>query len=187
MISKLLLSPLLTPEQCRGRVSEADMVAAQSFCLTRAAEYLTWRAVLADYLGYIPTISYTHQGAPQVEGQSIYIGVSHTVDLVAVVVSESRCAVDVERKDRDVSRVSSRFLTGQEMALCSTKQEQVVLWCARECYYKLRQDSTLSLLTDIRVASLDLEAGVVTVVDSRAQSATFRVEQAAEHFVVYII
>lgn len=187
MISQLLLSPLLTAEQCRGRVSETDFLTAEGFCDSRAAEYLTWRAVLANYLGSVTQIVYTEQGAPRLEGSDLYIGVSHTVDLVAVVVSDEACAVDVERKDRDVKRISERFLSASEREMCSTNEDFITFWCARECYYKLRGDSSLSLLTDMRVTAYDTQRGFVTVEDNRAQSATFRIERTAEHIVVYTI
>lgn len=185
MISRLLLSPLLSVEQCQGRVSESDFVVAQSFCAARAAEYLTWRAVLADYLGYVPCITYTEQGAPQIVDGNLNISVSHTTDLVAVVVSQSRCAVDVERRDRDVLRISERFLSDEERRMCCTNEDMVAMWCARECYYKLCQDLTLSMLTDMRVTEFSEQN--ITVVDSRAHSATFRIERTAEHIVVYKI
>lgn len=185
MISHLLLSPLLTAEQCRDRVSEADFLTAQGFRATRAAEYLTWRAVLADFLGYVPRIVYTEQGAPQIKGSNLYISVSHTTDLVAVVVSENRCAVDVERKDRNVRRISNSFLSAEELDLSHSEEDRVAMWCARECYYKLRQDSSLSMLTDMRIAELSEQS--ITVADNRAQSATFRIERTAEHIVVYLI
>ena len=132
-------------------------------------------------------IVYTEQGAPRLEGSDLYIGVSHTVDLVAVVVSDEACAVDVERKDRDVKRISERFLSASEREMCCSNEDFITFWCARECYYKLRGDSSLSLLTDMRITAYDAEAGCVTVEDNRAQSATLKIERTAEHIVVYTI
>lgn len=187
MSSTLLLSAPLTVQQCEGKVAEVDLLRSQSFTTARRAEYLTWRAMVADYIGYLPEIVYNHVGAPQIVGSTLNIGVSHTADCVAVVLSDRACAVDVERKDRDVERISERFITPDERKLCNRPEELVALWSARECYYKLRQDRSLSMLTDIRVVELDLTAGRVTVEDNRMQSATLRIEEREEHFVVYII
>ena len=187
MSSTLLLSAPLTEKQCEGKVAEVDLLRSKEFTAVRRSEFLTWRAMVADYLGYLPEIVYNHVGAPQIVGSTLNIGVSHTADCVAVVLSERACAVDVERKDRDVERISDRFITSEERNLCSRPEELVALWSARECYYKLRQDRSLSMLTDIRVVELDLEAGCVTVADNRMQTATLRIEEREEHFVVYII
>ena len=187
MSSTLLLSAPLTEKQCEGKVAEVDLLRSKEFTAVRRSEFLTWRAMVADYLGYLPEIVYNHVGAPQIVGSTLNIGVSHTADCVAVVLSERACAVDVERKDRDVERISDRFITSEERNLCSRPEELVALWSARECYYKLRQDRSLSMLTDIRVVELDLEAGCVTVADNMMQTATLRIEEREEHFVVYII
>ena len=187
MSSTLLLSAPLTEKQCEGKVAEVDVLRSKEFTAVRRSEFLTWRAMVADYLGYLPEIVYNHVGAPQIVGSTLNIGVSHTADCVAVVLSERACAVDVERKDRDVERISDRFITSEERNLCSRPEVLVALWSARECYYKLRQDRSLSMLTDIRVVEMDLTAGRVTVEDNRMQSATLRIEEREEHFVVYII
>lgn len=187
MTNSLLLSKPLTAHQCRDRVSEADFQRAMDFSEARASEYLTWRAMLYDYFGHVVDIAYNGAGAPEIVGSNLNIGVSHCVDCVAVVISEGLCAVDVERKDRDVKRISQRFITPQERELCSSEQELVALWCARECYYKLRQDRSLSMITDIHVVALDMAAEVVTVEDNRTERATFRIEQTAEHFIVYMV
>lgn len=186
MSSTLLLSPLLSVEQCRDYVTEADLICAADYSPRRAAEYLTWRAVLNRHLGSVHSICYDSAGAPSILGSSLHIGVSHTVDLISVVVSDAHCAVDVERKDRDVARISSRFLTTEERSLCHRNEEFVALWCARECYYKLRRDPSLSMLDHIRVKSLDIAAGVVVVVDNRSESATFTILETDDHFVVYL-
>ena len=52
MKSRVLLSPLLQEEQCAERGTVADIAAAATFAsATRRREYLTWRAMLYDFLG----------------------------------------------------------------------------------------------------------------------------------------
>lgn len=187
MTKSLLLSPLLTEEQCREGVTASDIAAAATFTSTnRRREYLTWRALLYNHLQRVVNIDYRN-GAPIVVDEDINIGVSHTVDVVAVVVSDNPCAVDIERVDRDVSRVRGRFFTDTERTLAVDDRAEVAIWCARECYYKLRRDKSLALLQDIEVTELDLEQGKVTVKDSRGMCVTMCIKQTAEHIVVYHI
>ena len=187
MSSRLLLSAPLSAEQCYDDVSEADRNFVAGYSVQRAAESLTWRAMINNHLGALQQFGYDSVGAPVILNSTLNIGVSHTTDLVAVVISERACAVDVERKDRDVERISERFFSPLEKSLCHSTEHSVAIWCARECYYKLCRDKSLSLLTDIHITSLDIEAGCVTIETSRSEVATLRIAQTTDHFVVYII
>lgn len=188
MTKQLLLSELLTEEQCAERVTAADIAAVEAFVsATRRREFLTWRAMLYEYLGRPVEIVY-EAGAPIVVGHNIYIGVSHTTDMAAVVVSDSRCAVDIERADRDLSRVAARFFTDRERQLAAEcGNGEVVIWCARECYYKFRRDKGLDILADICVTDMDLCRGEIVVEDSRGEDVKMKIEQTAEHIVVYVL
>ena len=188
MTKALLLSPLLTEEQCQGEVSAADLAAAQAFVSQRRREeFLSWRTLLYDYLQQQVEIAY-HAGAPiVVSDDNINIGVSHTVDMVAVAVSDRACAVDIERIDRDVERISERFFTASERLLAQNNIARVTIWCARECYYKLRRDSSLALLSDISVTALDFESEEVVVEDCRGGREIMKIKQTAEHIVVYTL
>ena len=187
MTSSLLLSPLLTIEQCAERVTAADIAAAEAFAsILRRREYLTWRAMLYEHLGRKVEIEYV-DSAPVVVGDDIYIGVSHTTDMAAVVVSSKPCAVDIERKDRDIARVANRFFTDCEKRLVSDNASMVAIWCARECYYKFKRDRSVDILGGVSITEIDLEGGTVTVVSDRGDRLEMKIEQTAEHIVVYVL
>lgn len=172
MDSTLLLSEPLTVEQCLSWVTDADLRASEAFSASRRAEYLSWRAVLSRHLGRVVQVEYDALGAPRLVSGSLHIGVSHTVGRVAVIVSKAPCAVDIEHAERDVSRISDRFMTATERALATGNRVAVAIWSARECYYKLLRDRSLSLLTDISVTDVDFAASRVVVADSRGGGAT---------------
>ena len=187
MANRLLLSELLTEEQCHKRVSDADIAAAAEFSsLSRRREYLTWRAMLYEALDRRVSIAY-EDGAPIGVGENIYIGVSHTTDMAAVVISENPCAVDVERADRDVSRVASRFFTERERQLAADSASQVAVWCARECCYKYCRNKQLDILGDIGVTELDMAGGSVTAEVKDGLVLKMRIEQTADHIVVSVL
>ena len=72
MTSSLLLSSLLTVEQCLERVTAADVAAVEDFAsLSRRREYLTWRVMLYEHLGRKVEIEYA-DSAPIVVGENIY-------------------------------------------------------------------------------------------------------------------
>lgn len=128
--------------------------------VSRRAEWLAWRAIVRERLGRDVSITYDPVGAPQVDVG--HIGVSHTKDWVAVVwSSERRCAVDIESASRDVSHVSSRFVSKEEHRLSDTSNPlfTISVWCAKEALYKYAGEPGLDLLNDIRIVSSDLAAG----------------------------
>lgn len=186
MTNRLLLSPLLTAEQCAARVTESDLQQTEGFAPRRRLERLTWRAMLYEALGEQVEIVYDG-GAPRIVGSALHIGVSHTSDMVALTFSTDPCAVDVERADRDVTRISERFLTVREKSLVVEKWQSVALWCARECYYKYWRDSKLDLLHDIEVTALDVVGGTITAADNRGRGLVMRLKRTAEHIVVYVM
>lgn len=187
MTSSLLLSSLLTVEQCLERVTAADVAAVEDFAsLSRRREYLTWRVMLYEHLGRKVEIEYA-DSAPIVVGENIYIGVSHTADMAAVVVGQNPCAVDIERKDRDITRVANRFFTHCEKRFATDNSSMVAIWCARECYYKFKRDRSVDILSGVWVAELDIERGVVTVESLRGDRLEMKIEQTAEHIVVYVL
>ncbi len=122
----------------------------------RINEKLTWRSMVREYLGRPNLIlSYNEVGAPQIEGSDLHIAVSHSATHVAVVISPSPCAVDIENVDRDFAKVASRFATDRELSLTSHPHALALLWCAKETLYKFAGRRELSLIGDIEVTALD--------------------------------
>lgn len=120
---------------------------------TRRAEWLFWRMLLNRALpGAVAR--YNDVGAPEVEGA--FISVAHCPGYAALLVSDRRCAVDIERRGREVPR-PRRFFTPSELSL---GLDPLVLWCAKEALYKYAGVSGLDLYEDLHV--LSFSAGRLT-------------------------
>lgn len=120
----------------------------------RRREFLTWRAIVRRALGRHTRITYNELGAPFLPDGEAYVAVSHCPGRVAVCLSPNRCAVDIERADRDFSRVAERFLTPDEASLCSDPRWPGLVWCAKETLYKYARRRNLDLLRDLRIVSV---------------------------------
>jgi 4'-phosphopantetheinyl transferase EntD len=129
----------------------------------RRAESAAWRAVVRERLGKDVSIKYNEAGAPIVDGNTkqCHIGVTHTAGFAAVIFSDSRCAIDMESRERDFDRVASRFISPEEAALPKSNHPlfKCALWCAKETLYKSSNRRELDLLEDIKITSTDLPAG----------------------------
>lgn len=168
---------------------------------SRRAERLAWRILLrksaergtgvlagtekaAEKGGEKDTIliKYTPQGAPVlargiVIGDSHYthISVSHCRDKVAVMLSLRPCGIDIEQLARDFGRVSTRYITPDERALCQCEEFEAVAWCAKEALYKLAQIEGLDFRRDIIIEAIDLAAGTIVGRAGELQSVTMQI------------
>ena len=127
-------------------------------------------------------IKYTPQGAPVlargiVIGDSHYthISVSHCRDKVAVMLSLRPCGIDIEQLARDFGRVSTRYITPDERALCQCEEFEAIAWCAKEALYKLAQIEGLDFRRDIIIEAIDLAAGTIVGRAGELQSVTMQI------------
>ncbi len=128
---------------------------------TRRREALMWRYIVRRELGADAVICYNKSGAPEVVNRKEYIGVSHSADFVAVIISEQRCAIDIERLDRNFESVRTRYMRPDEMALGDDSRLPAVVWSAKETLYKYAGERGLDFLRDIRILDVDFNDGTV--------------------------
>lgn len=122
----------------------------------RQVESAAWR-VLARALTCGSEIVYDGVKAPCFADKTKgYIGVSHTVGYVAVIISEGKpCAVDIEKAERNVQRVKSRYISENEDFLRSGKSFDLALWCAKEVAFKYVRAEGVDFLKDIVLVDYD--------------------------------
>ncbi len=162
MSQELILRPVMSLDKVREWVTDSELRQAEEFgAAKRAAEYLTWRAVIRERLGLGVQIEYDSIGAPFLVGSDTHISISHTDGWVAVVLSSERCAVDIECEQRDFNRVASRFVSQSELALGFDEALFGVIWCAKEVLYKYSGRVGLDFLRDIHILNIDIVKGKV--------------------------
>lgn len=148
------LKELLTTEEERRR---ADGFGTER----RKAEYLGWRHIVRRELGADVGIGYTPEGAPTLLNRPEHIGVSHSADFVAVIISDRPCAVDIERLERNFSAVSPRCISAAERRLASHPHLEAAVWCAKETLYKYGRRKGLDFLKDICIEKIDFDGGII--------------------------
>lgn len=149
---RLYIEPPQTEEETSAWTTADEASQAAAFrSERRRREFLTWRAIVRRVLGCHTRIAYDELGAPSLPDGEAYVAVSHCPGRVAVCLSPNRCAVDIERADRDFSRAAERFLTPDEAALSSDPRWPGLVWCAKETLYKYAGQRNLNLLRDLRI------------------------------------
>lgn len=186
MTARCILTPLVPPDELRGRVTDDDWATAAAFPPRRRAEYLTWRAVVYRELGAV-RIVYDTAGAPLLLDDPRRIGVSHGGGYAAVTISDRPCAVDIEPETRNFTRAASRFLSPAEAALGDDPRTAGVVWCAKETLYKYAGRPELDLLRDLAVERIDFTAGEVVGRIRGGEPIPMRLELREGLIVVYML
>lgn len=161
----ILIIPISSAYENTSLITDDDRTYADKFLTTskRRAEFFSWRALLRSHCGQI-TICYDLLGAPYIPDSDLHISVSHTSTHAAAIVSQERCAIDMESCRRNFSRAAGRFLHPQEKTLPQNEHRNFLpaVWCAKETMYKIAGRQGLDFASDLRVISIDIDEGTIT-------------------------
>ena len=184
---KRFIEPIADEEQLRRGATEEDLAVVASFSSEqRRCEALAWRAIVRRELGQEVKIGYDSFGGPMVENPNTHIGVSHCKDMVAVVVADAPCAIDIEDATRNFERVIERVTTPAERVLSTADDWSARLWCAKEALYKYYRKGELDFREDIEILGCDdcgqeLEARL-----AKGQRVKVKVERLGNHIIATI-
>ncbi|MFI3301761.1 MAG: 4'-phosphopantetheinyl transferase superfamily protein [Rikenellaceae bacterium] len=146
---QLIIEPILPLDTLRTMVTPSEWHQAQEFTsLSRQREWLSWRAHLRAQWRSDIEIAYTEQGAPYIVGSDTHISVSHTRTHIAIILSDTPCAIDMEQLSRNFAKVAKRYISGAESHIITTPLHQAIAWCTKEAAYKYATRSC-DFLSDI--------------------------------------
>ena len=187
-MTKRLIEPIASEEQLRECATEEDLAVVALFSAEqRRREVLAWRAVVRRELGGDVKIGYDTFGAPVVDRVDTHIGVSHSKDMVAVVISDTPCAIDIEDATRNFERVIERVTTPVERALSSVSDWSARLWCAKEALYKYHRKGELDFRKDIEILGCDDCAHELEARLTEGQRVKVEIEREGNHIIATIV
>lgn len=161
-MTKRFIEPIADEEQLRRGATEEDLAVVASFSSEqRRCEALAWRAIVRRELGCDVKIGYDEYGAPMVDVPNSFISVSHSKGVVAVMIAEAPCAVDIEQSKRDFAKVASKYLSEDERQLAEQNNLFAELWCAKEALYKYYKIGGVDLDADLTVCEYLATEGVL--------------------------
>ncbi|MBO7144218.1 MAG: 4'-phosphopantetheinyl transferase superfamily protein [Salinivirgaceae bacterium] len=103
----------------------------------RRTEWLTTRIVLRELLNRDVTIAHDSNSKPYIAENKSFISISHSKNMVAVMVAEQNLGIDIEQITARTTKVRHKFLTGNELGWCKTDIEHTLVWTVKEAAYKL--------------------------------------------------
>ncbi len=119
----------------------------------RKKEYLASRLLLKD-IAPNTKITYNEYSAPKLENGE-HISISHSKNLVAIIISKQKVGLDIEKISEKPLRLSSKFIsdnTHQNL----TKEKTTLIWCVKEAIFKWYQKGNVDFKKDIKIKEFEI-------------------------------
>lgn len=135
-------------------VNESELTKLSSFTHSfRRTQFLASRLLLHTLLPGARII-YDENGKPFPDLKKIHISLSHSGKLIALMIDENSCGIDIETIRPKIEKIAPKFLCDEELS--DSKAEPLterlhVYWCVKEAIYKVYGKKNVSLKTDIFV------------------------------------
>ncbi|HTL81578.1 MAG TPA: 4'-phosphopantetheinyl transferase superfamily protein [Bacteroidia bacterium] len=155
-----------------------------------------WLAVRLLLHALVPgeKIRYDDDGKPWPKNTEHFISVSHSGPLVAIMLSDLPCGIDIEHIRPKIDRIAPRFLSEAELRSAMTEpvtERLHVYWCVKEAAYKMNGRKNVSMRSDIFVEGLtDISSGKANVTLRSADilhKATANFERRGEYMLAWVL
>ncbi len=125
----------------------------------RKCEFLAVRQLLKAMIAGEYVLKYDCDGRPMLENSENFISISHSSDMVAIIISEKPTGIDVEPVSRYVGKVATRFLSESEKNWISSSPDphfyQLLCWCAKEAIFKMKRVTDVDFSKQINILPID--------------------------------
>jgi phosphopantetheinyl transferase len=118
----------------------------------RKLEILAVRALLKEMCGNVK-LSYNKFGAPVLDNNN-KISISHSKQLVAIIVSELKSAIDTEIISKRILKIKEKFISKYDNINYS-QEDLTIAWSTKECVFKWRQKGNINFKDDIIIKRIN--------------------------------
>ena len=137
------------------------------------------RALLKEISGQ-SKIFYDSSGSPKIYEK--FISISHSKKLVAIILSDKNCAIDIEEISEKAKVLQSKFSNKQNL----NKKESTIIWSTKECIFKLHKTKKISFKNDITVDTNDIQKNNKVFAVHNNDRYTLNMFTFKKHIVVYL-
>ena len=146
----------------------------------RQKEWVCSRLLLKQ-LASNSNILYNQYGAPTLSNGSA-VSISHSHEHCAILVSKQTAAVDLEFISTKAHRLKDQFIAKEEEGLIKKSEIYTLIWCAKECLFKIHQQGNLIFKEDLIIKNIG-ENSINTSLKKKAYTLHF--EKIENYFLVY--
>ena len=126
---------------------------------TRKKLWLCCRHMIQEIYGRSARIGYDTFGKPWLKGMDNFLGITHSGEMVAVILSvKDPVGIDIEKIRARIERVKDKFLSPEELkdlGSMNRLEKLHVLWGAKESLYKIHGRPDIEFQRDILIESFD--------------------------------
>lgn len=147
--------------------SDRDLLQLDTFSHEqRKKEWLAAR-ILTEKLTGNPEarIVYDEHNKPSLQGSEYHISISHSRDLLAVILSTHPTGIDIELIKPKIERIKHKFMSTAELGSLQSdhfSHQLTAYWCAKESLYKLYGQKELSFRENLIIEPFQYsEAGIL--------------------------
>ena len=126
----------------------------------RILEILAVRVLLKEMCGNVK-LDYNEYGAPILDNNK-NISISHSKQLVAIIVSEFKSAIDIEIISKRILKIKDKFISKFDNINYSQK-DLTIAWSTKECIFKWHQKGNLNFKDDTSIKSIDHSTKTIEV------------------------
>ena len=119
----------------------------------RKKEFVACRILLNIYNKDLK-ISYSKNGSPNLSNHQ-YISISHSDDLVCIIISDKKVGMDIEMISEKSLRLKERFINSHHTIL--NKEKSTLIWCIKEAVFKFHEIGNVDFIKDISVPEFILK------------------------------
>jgi len=149
----------------------------------RKKDFLVSRLLLNE-LEPNQQISYNSNGAPEISNGK-HISISHSKNLVAIIISDKKVGLDIEYISEKPLRLSPKFITDNSHQDL-TKEKATLIWCLKEAVFKWHQKGSVDFKKDIQISPFIMkEKGKIETRFNKKQH-TLYYTKIDTHFLVYV-
>ena len=119
----------------------------------RKKEFLACR-ILLNHFDKNLKISYSENGSPNLNNHQ-YISVSHSGNLVCIIISNKKIGIDIEKISDKSLRLKEKFVNPHHTKL--NKEKSTLIWCIKEAVFKFHVIGNVDFIKDISVPEFTLK------------------------------
>ena len=149
----------------------------------RKKEFLVSR-LLVQEISQNTIITYNEFGAPELDNGK-YISISHSKEMVAIIISEQQVGMDVEQISEKVLHLSSKFVSEKNLKNLS-KEKATLIWCCKEAVFKWHQTGGVDFIKDIIIPEFSAKEKGEIAIQFKNKELNLNYQKINNHYLVYV-
>ncbi len=156
----------------------------------RKIEFLATRMLLQELDYSDLDLKYNNDGAPYLKDK--FISISHTNEFAAIIISNKKVGIDVEKNRTQIFRIAHKFVNDEEKASFDTESLEVlsIIWNCKEAMFKLCDKTGIDFRKNLNITNINLGDRTINaelIFDDKKQALKGKIDIFNEHTLVYLM